>query len=442
MKVAIIGGGLAGSLLAVYMARRNYEVHIFEKRPDSRKVGYEGGRSINLALSHRGIRALEDLGVADEILPLAIRMRGRMIHDLQGRQTFLPYGKDENEYINSISRGGLNEALMNIAERYPKVKFYFECPCLDIDFEQNIVYFKDFNFQADVIFATDGAGSIVRQKMVERGFCKDNTDFLAHGYKELEIPARSNGEFLLDKHSLHIWARDSFMLIALPNLNGSFTVTLFLQNEGEESFASLNTPYKARQFFQKYFPDALALMPDFEEDFFRNPVGLLGTLKSYPWKAHKTLLLGDAAHAIVPFYGQGMNASFEDCYLLDKLIDEYNQDWEQIFEVYQKNRKKDTDAIADLALENFIEMRDKVNDEDFQRMRKLEYFLENNYPDYHSKYSMVTFHPEIPYSVAQKLGNKQNEYLLGLCQKYQDIHEVSLQEAYNSLKNLQKQVLT
>jgi len=183
-------------------------------------------------------------------------------------------------------------------------------------------------------------------------------------------------------------------------------------------------------------------MPDFEEDFFRNPVGLLGTLKSYPWKAHKTLLLGDAAHAIVPFYGQGMNASFEDCYLLDKLIDEYNQDWEQIFEVYQKNRKKDTDAIADLALENFIEMRDKVNDEDFQRMRKLEYFLENNYPDYHSKYSMVTFHPEIPYSVAQKLGNKQNEYLLGLCQKYQDIHEVSLQEAYNSLKNLQKQVLT
>lgn len=439
MKVAIIGGGLAGSLLAIYMARRNYEVHVFEKRPDSRKVGYEGGRSINLALSHRGIRALQDLQIAEQVLPWAIPMKGRMLHDLQGKLIFLPYGKNENEYINSISRSGLNEILINIAEQHKNVKFYFQCPCIDINFETTTAFFKNFSLQADVIFATDGAGSIVRQKMVEQGFCQENIDFLPYGYKELEIPAGSHGEFLIEKNALHIWARDSFMLIALPNLNGSFTVTLFLQNEGKESFASLNTPAQARAFFEKYFPDAIQLMPNFERDFFRNPIGWLATLKSYPWKAHKTLLLGDAAHAIVPFYGQGMNASFEDCYLLNKLIDEHHEDWETIFDIYQTSRKKDTDAIADLALENFIEMRDKVNDEDFQKMRQLEYLLENTYPDYHSKYSMVTFHPEIPYSVAKTLGNKQNEYLLSLCQKH-NFEDISLQETYLALKKLQEQV--
>ena len=436
MKIAIVGGGLAGSLLSVYMARRGYEVHIFEKRSDSRKEGYVGGRSINLALSHRGIRALEDLGVAKEVLPLAIPMRGRMLHDLQGKQSFFPYGKDENEYINSISRGGLNEALISIAEKYPNVSYYFNKPCLDIDFDKNIIQFKEDTFTADLIFATDGAGSVVRQKMVQKRLCQDHTEFLEHGYKELEIPAGKNGEFLLDKSSLHIWARDSFLLIALPNLDGSFTVTLFLQNKGEESFESLNTPQKARAFFQKYFADALALMPDFEEDFFLNPVGLLGTLKAYPWAYKNTLLLGDAAHAIVPFYGQGMNASFEDCFLLDKLIDTYSSDWETILQKFQQERKKDADAIADLAVENFYEMRDKVNDIEFQRMRKLEHILENAYPDYHSKYSMVTFHPEIPYSLARSRGNKQNEYLLKLCLENEDIATLNHQEIYKHLRVL------
>jgi len=436
MRVAIIGGGLAGSLLSVYMARRGYEVHIFEKRSDSRKKGYVGGRSINLALSHRGIRALQDVGVAEEILPLAIPMRGRMLHSLEGEQSFFPYGKNENEYINSISRGGLNEALIAIAEKYPNVHYHFDTPCVDIDFDEKKLYFENQTFVADVIFATDGAGSVIRQKMVAKGLCQDHTEFLEHGYKELEIPAGKNGEFLLDKHSLHIWARDSFLLIALPNLNGSFTVTLFLQNKGEESFESLSTPQKARAFFEKYFADALALMPDFEEDFFQNPVGLLGTLRAYPWAYKNTLLLGDAAHAIVPFYGQGMNASFEDCFLLNRLIDTHQEKWETIFQQFQQERKKDADAIADLALENFYEMRDKVNDVEFQRMRKLEYILENAYPDYHSKYSMVTFHPEIPYSVARDKGNKQNEYLLKLCLENENIENLNYQSIYEELQRL------
>ncbi|GAB4131838.1 MAG: NAD(P)/FAD-dependent oxidoreductase [Raineya sp.] len=433
MKVAIVGGGLAGSLLSVYMARRGYEVQVFEKRPDSRRVGYEGGRSINLALSHRGIRALEDLGIAKEILALAIPMRGRMLHDLQGEQSFFPYGKDEHEYINSISRGGLNEALVSIAERYPNVSYHFNKPCINIDFESNTLHFEADSFTADLIFATDGAGSVIRQKMVQMKLCQDHTEFLEHGYKELEIPAGKNGEFLLDKHALHIWARDSFLLIALPNLNGSFTVTLFLQKKGEESFESLDTPPKAKAFFQKYFADALALMPDFEEDFFRNPVGLLGTLRAYPWAYKNTLLLGDAAHAIVPFYGQGMNASFEDCFLLNKLMDTYTTDWQRVFQQFQQERKKDADAIADLAVENFYEMRDKVNDVEFQRMRKLEYILENTYPDYRSKYSMVTFHPEIPYSEARNKGNKQNDYLLKLCSENEDISSLNHQAIYEHL---------
>lgn len=438
MKIAIIGGGLAGSLLSIYMARRGYEVHIFEKRPDSRKEGYVGGRSINLALSHRGIRALEDLGIAKDILPLAIPMRGRMLHDLQGNQTFFPYGKDENEYINSISRGGLNEALISIAEKYPNVSYHFNTPCLDIDFDHNIVHLKEGSFTANLIFATDGAGSIVRQKMVAAGLCQEHVDFLEHGYKELAISAGKNGEFLLDKHSLHIWARDSFLLIALPNLDGSFTVTLFLQNKGEESFESLHTPKKARAFFEKYFADTLALMPEFEEDFFLNPVGLLGTLKAYPWAYKNTLLLGDAAHAIVPFYGQGMNASFEDCFLLNQMIDSYakDKDWETIFQEFQQIRKKDADAIADLALENFYEMRDKVNDAEFQRMRRLEYILENTYPNYHSKYSMVTFHPEISYSEARDKGNRQNQYLLQLCLENEDISQLNHQAIYEEIAKL------
>ncbi|MCU0437961.1 MAG: FAD-dependent monooxygenase [Raineya sp.] len=437
MKVCIIGGGLAGSLLSIYMARRGYDVEVFEKRSDSRLKGYEGGRSINLALSHRGIRALKELGIAEQILPLAIPMHGRMIHDLQGNQAFFPYGKDNSEYINSISRGGLNEALISIAEEYKHVRFHFETSCQDIDFETNTIYFNNqLQTQADLIIATDGAGSVVRHKMIATGKVNESVDFLDHGYKELEIPAGKDGSFLIDKNSLHIWGRDSFLLIALPNLNGSFTVTLFLQNKGEESFETLDTPEKAKSFFHKYFPDALALMPDFEEDFFKNPVGVLATLKTYPWVVNKTLILGDAAHAVVPFYGQGMNASFEDCIIFNDLIDEYKEDWDKILSVYQEIRKKDTDAIADLAVENFYEMRDRVNDEEFQRMRKLEHLLENTYPKYHSKYSMVTFHPEFPYSVAKAKGNKQNEYLLSLCKNITDIQSINIQDVYEKLKNL------
>jgi len=435
MKVSIVGGGLAGSLLAIYMARRNYQVEVFEKRADSRIKGYEGGRSINLALSHRGIRALKELGILEQISPLVVPMYGRMIHDLAGNQAFFPYGKDNSEYINSISRGGLNEALITIAESYPNVKFYFETPCKTIDLAESKLSFENFEKKSDLIIATDGAGSIIRQKMLSEKLTNETIAPLAHGYKELEIPAGKNGSFLIDKNALHIWGRDSFMLIALPNLDGSFTVTLFLQNEGEESFAALDTSEKVVAFFQKYFPDALALMPDLAADFFANPVGFLATLKTYPWRSHRTLLLGDAAHAVVPFYGQGMNASFEDCIILNDLIDQYQENWDEILPAYEAARKKDTDAIADLAVENFYEMRDRVNDEVFQKMRKVEYRLENTFADYHSKYSMVTFHPEIPYSVAQAKGNAQNAVLEQICQT-ENTENLDIEGVYQKVKAL------
>ena len=319
-KITLVGGGLAGSLLGIYLAKRNFDVTIYEKRADMRKEGYISGRSINLALSHRGIRALRELGVLDEVLPMAIPMQGRMLHDTAGNLAYFPYGKDDSEYINSISRGGLNIALLNLAEKYPNIKILFDQECKDIDFNTNTVVFKNTqthenqSVKSDVVIATDGAGSAIRNAMTSRldGYTQ-NTVFLAHGYKELEIPAKNN-TFQIEKNALHIWPRGTYMMIGLPNLDGSFTITLFFPNKGENSFESLDTKEKVQAFFSLHFKDALDIMPDLAEDFFKNPTGGLATLYCTRWNVEgKVLLLGDAAHAIVPFYGQGMNASFEDC---------------------------------------------------------------------------------------------------------------------------------
>ncbi|EAY29564.1 FAD-dependent oxidoreductase [Microscilla marina] len=445
-KIIIVGAGLAGSLLSIYMARRGFQVEVYEKRPDMRKADISAGRSINLALSHRGIRALERANIAKKILADAIPMRGRMLHSIEGALTFVPYGKNDSEYINSISRGGLNIALMNIAESYDKVNFMFNEACESVDFEAGTIELKNAQsgesrqIKGEVIIGADGAGSAIRAAIDgclkgQDGF-QNNTEFLVHGYKELTIPSGEAGAFLIDKNSLHIWPRGSYMLIALPNLDGSFTCTLFFPNEGENSFATLDTPDKVKAFFETTFADAVPYLPELTQEFFDNPTGLLGTVRCYPWHfGGKAVLVGDAAHAIVPFYGQGMNASFEDCIAFDECLEKYgNEGWQKVFEEYQALRKANSDAIATLAVENFYEMRDGVADPAFLRKRQLERMLENKYDDYHSKYSMVTFNPAISYAEAHKRGNRQNEFLLEVCRKVDSVDELNVDEIYAQLK--------
>ncbi len=413
--IAITGAGLVGSLLAIYLKNRGYQVSVFERRNDMRKTaGYEG-RSINLALSNRGIRALEEVGLAEELKKEAIPMHGRMIHDLHGNLNFQPYGK-AGQYINSISRSGLNKVLMTKAESLG-VEFHFEQRINSVDFEKTELTIQNskFNIQNskfDLIIGSDGAFSAVRLAMQFTDQFNFSQDYIQHGYKELHIPAGAAGSFQMEKNALHIWPRESYMLIALPNPDGSFTLTLFFPFTGETSFETLSTKEKVKDFFKSVFPDAYALMPQLLEEFFQNPSSSLVTMRCYPWVRNKTLLIGDAAHAIVPFYGQGMNAGFEDCCVLNQLLDQFADDWDQVFPSFQQQRKPNADAIAQLALDNFVEMRDLVNDADFILRKKIESKLHELFPDkWIPLYSMVTFHENIPYSVAYETGKKQKRIM-------------------------------
>ena len=413
--IALIGAGLVGSLLAIYLRKRDYQVSVFERRPDMRKKGYEGGRSINLALSNRGIRALEEVGLADALKKEAIPMHGRMIHDLQGHLSFQPYGK-EGEYINSVSRSGLNKILMSEAERLG-ANFFFERRIHQVDFEKTSITFQTSNHETqtsnfDLIIGTDGAFSAVRLAMQLTDRFDYQQDYIDHGYKELHIPSDQAGNYQMEKNALHIWPRESYMLIALPNPDGSFTLTLFFPFEGDPSFSQLKTEQDVASFFKRVFPDAYALMPEVLKDFFHNPTSSLVTVKCFPWVKNKTLLIGDAAHAIVPFYGQGMNAGFEDCRELNLLLDKHRDDWEKVLPAFQELRKPNADAIAQLALDNFIEMRDLVNDPDFILRKKIEAELHKRYPtQWIPLYSMVTFREDIPYAVAYATGQKQKKIM-------------------------------
>lgn len=424
-KILIIGAGLCGSLLALRLAQRGYIVEVYESRPDLRKVDISAGRSINLALSDRGFKALRMCGVEDKAREICIPMYGRLMHDTKGNTFESNYSGRENEYINSISRGDLNAMLLTEAEKHKNVTIHFNKKSKKVDIENNVAFFKDyttkemFKVKADVIFGADGAGSSLRKSYyLERKFLFSfSQNYLNHGYKELEIPADANGNHKISKGHLHIWPRGDFMLIALPNLDGSFTVTLFLSyDEGEYNFNNLTSEENINAFFEKEFPDALALIPNIKEEFFNNPTGPLGTIKCSPWMyQNKTLLIGDSAHAIVPFYGQGMNASFEDVVVLDAILDKKLGSWEAVFKAYQKVRKKDTDAIADLAIDNFYEMRDHVANPLFKQKRQLEMDLEKNFPNqYYSKYSLVTFNEEIGYNEAMKKGRAQDKAILNL----------------------------
>ena len=424
-NILIIGAGLCGSLLALRLGQRGYNVRVIEMRPDLRRVDISAGRSINLAFSDRGIKAMRLVGIQDKVEPLCIPMNGRMIHNKDGNIFMSNYSGRSHEYINSISRGQLTALLMDEAEALDNVTIEFNKKCKKVDFENKVVTFKDYNtkiefdVKADVIFGADGAGSALRKSYyLEKKFLFSfSHNYLTHGYKELSILPTEDGEFRTYKNALHIWPRGSFMLIALPNLDGSFTVTLFLSyDEGEYNFNNLNNPKIVTEFFEKEFPTALKLMPNLIDDFFENPTSPLGTIKCSPWHYEgNTLLLGDAAHAIVPFYGQGMNASFEDVVEFDKFLDNHNGDWKATFKAFEKSRKKDTDAIADLAIDNFHEMKDHVANPIFQQKRKIEMALEKEFPsEYSSKYSLVTFNENIGYLEAMTRGRAQDKAILNL----------------------------
>jgi kynurenine 3-monooxygenase len=413
-ETVIIGAGLVGSLLSIYLSKRGYNVKIFERRADMRKQEMVAGRSINLALSDRGIMALEEVGLMDEIRKICIPMHGRFIHNADGSTAYQAYGK-EGQYINSVSRGELNCKLMDLAEEND-VQILFNEKCNSIDWTENKIAFEKTNspeseiVKADLIFGSDGAFSAARlTHQMQHDRFQYNQYYIDFGYKELTIPPGENGTFLLEKNALHIWPRGNYMIIALPNIDGSFTCTLFFPFEGETSFATLDTKEKVRLFFEKKFTNAAALMPTLEADFFNNPTASLVTVKCFPWiRKDKFALIGDAAHAIVPFFGQGMNCGFEDCAVLNSLIEKHNDNWAEILPEYQSLRKPDGDAIADLALNNFIEMRDKVADPKFLLQKKIEAAFSKKYPDkWAPLYSQVTFSPQIRYSEALVNGQKQ-----------------------------------
>ena len=420
-KFILVGSGLAGGLLAAYLGRRGHDVDLYERRADPREGNIVGGRSINLAVSTRGIHALEQIGIADEVLQHAIPMRGRMIHPAgAGASTiFAPYDVDPNKHINSIGRAALNTTVIEAAQRYPNVRVHFNRRCTDVDLTEAIAYLEtetgQLTAKGDAVIGVDGAFSAVRHSMQKKlAEFEYDESYLPHGYKELIIPPGPNGGWRMEKEALHIWPRKSFMMIALPNPDGSFTCTLFWEFEGPRSFATTKTDEEVCDFFREEFPDAVPLMPTLLTDFRENPTGSLVTIRCAPWSyKDKVALVGDAAHAVVPFYGQGMNAAFEDCVVLDECLAEFADNRERAFAEYFVRRKENADALADLAVENFVEMRDKTASRTFRAKKKLDHFLEALLPGvYLPLYAMVTF-TRMPYATAAKRARFQDRIVYG-----------------------------
>lgn len=438
--IGILGAGLVGALLSIYLRKRGYKVSLYEKRDDMRKSSADSGRSINLALSRRGIKALEDVGVIEEVNKIMLPMEGRMMHSQNGELTFQPYGK-EGQHINSISRGNLNKILLEKAEA-EGVEIFFEHTCKSVDLAGTSVTFEvgasEKTMQFDLLFGSDGAFSRVRQAMEKTDRFNYEQYYIPHGYKELTIPATKDGDFAIAPNALHIWPRGQYMLIALPNLDKSFTCTLFFPFEGQPSFESLQTPQQVLNFFRNTFPDSLPHLKNIQEEYFQNPTSSLVTVKCAPWVRNNCVLIGDAAHAIVPFYGQGMNAGFEDCYELNLLLNKNENDWEKTLSEYQELRKKDGDAIADLALHNFVEMRDLVADEKFLVQKKIEAKLHEKFPKkWIPLYSMVTF-SDLRYSEAYDVGKNQQAIMDEVMQKpdvLENWESIDLEEIVQKLEH-------
>lgn len=415
-KFVIAGAGLAGALMANYLGKAGYHVELYEKRPDLRKADISAGRSINLALSVRGLHALEEVGVAQKVMEEAVPMPGRMMHNLDGSLAYQPYGK-QGQAINSVSRGGLNCILLDALDAYQNVRVYFNHRCIDVDLDAPTATFDDgqggqVTAVGDVVIGTDGAFSAVRNRMQRLDRFDYSQTYLKHGYKELTIPPGPNGTFLMEENALHIWPRKSFMMIALPNADASYTVTCFWPFEGPHGFDTINTPDAVEAYFKKWFPDAVPLMPNLRQDYFENPTSSLCTIRCGPWNyKDKVVLMGDAAHAVVPFYGQGMNAAFEDCAELNACLAEFPGDRARAFDVYFQRRKENADAIADLAIENFIEMRDKVGDPAFLRKKKRQKLLHRLLPNWYlPPYEMVSF-TRIPYAETVRRAARQDRVI-------------------------------
>jgi kynurenine 3-monooxygenase len=434
-SITLIGAGLTGPLLAISLVQRGFRVEIYERRPDMRRVRGSAGRSINLAVSTRGIHALREAGLWDEMRRIIVPMKGRMMHSLAGELTFQPYGKNDTEVINSISRADLNVALMNAAEGRG-VTIHFGERCMGFDAGSGAARFRneetgrETRVEASTLIGTDGSASAIRMEMQKLGRFNLSQEYLDYGYKELTIPAGPGGKHVLEPNALHIWPRGAYMLIALPNIDGTFACILFLPFEGGESFATLDTAEKAAAFFRDKFSDAVPFMPQLQENYSANPTGAMVTIKCSPWHWSRTaLLLGDAAHAIVPFFGQGMNCAFEDSTVFLELLDRHGSDWEKLYTEFEHARKADTDAIADLALENFIEMRDRVADPRFLFRKRVELALEAKYPRlFIPKYAMVTFH-RVPYAVALSRGQIQDRLLAQLCDSVTRVEDLDWQKA-------------
>jgi len=430
-----VGAGLNGPLLAFELVKRGFQVEIYERRPDMRRGRATAGRSINLALSTRGIYALSQAGLWEEMSKIIIPMKGRMMHSVHSELTFQPYGRDESEVINAISRANLNISLMNVAEQQG-VKIFFQKRCIGLDFKTRALRLRDEStggstlVNANVVIGCDGSASAIRMDMLKLNRFDFSQRHLDYGYKELTIPAAPDGKHVLETNALHIWPRGNFMLIALPNIDGTFGCILFLPFEGQDSFAELTTEAAVLDFFKAHFPDVVPLMPDLRSNFFSNPTGSMVTIKCAPWHVEdRALLLGDSAHAIVPFFGQGINCGFEDCTFLLELIDRHGADWERVFREFEAMRKINTDAIADLAIENFVEMRDRVADPRFLFRKKVELALEARYPRlFVPKYAMVTFH-RIPYSTALSRGLVQERILTELCDSIENLDSLDWNRA-------------
>ncbi len=437
-KILISGAGLVGSLLSVLLGRRGYEVAIFERRPDMRGVEVDGGRSINLALSSRGIHALEMAGLLEDVRELLIPMRGRALHLSGGREEFSSYGQRDEELIYSVSRRDLNCLMMSAAEEAKPVEIMFNHSVENVDFETGELAVVDLKENSssrqsfDLLIGADGAGSPTRDALlaVNGGECR--VEFLDHDYKELEIPPRSSetGGYQVEPEALHIWPRGGYMLIALPNQDGSFTVTLFMPKQGEISFENLESPDQLDAFFEAEFPSAKRLIPDLEADFFANAQGRLGTVRCSKWyHQSNALILGDASHAIVPFHGQGMNSGFEDCSELIRLLDKHDDDWSEVLPEFDRIRRPNANAIADMALENYVTMRESVADPKFQLKKELGFELEQRFPhQFVPRYSMVMFHL-LPYSVAMARGGIQQAILSELVEGVAEISEVDFEKA-------------
>ena len=417
-RITIVGAGLGGTLAAIFLARRGLEVTLYERRPDLRRVPQPAGRSINLALANRGLAPLQRAGLGKEVRKLLTVMRGRMIHPVTGALDLQPYGRRAHEVIYSVSRPGLNALLLDAAETAGvRLRFGMRCAAVDIDGDRLEFQHDDSGAREVVSLAScigaDGAGSVLRKALVARPGYTATEDMLSHGYKELSILPNGLSRHRMESNALHIWPRGGYMLIALPNHDGTFTVTLFLPHEGEPSFASLDTPAAVREFFAAEFPDALPLIHDLENAFFANPTGALGTVRCQPWHLDGRLaLLGDAAHAIVPFHGQGMNCAFEDCLELDACWEQSGGDWTQTFELYSGRRKPNADAIADMALENYVEMRDSVRDPGFLLRQEVAFELERRFSErFARRYGLVMFRDDVPYAEAQARGQIQEQIL-------------------------------